>query len=119
MSSNGIHPQIISLLKLKDEGRSHMIKGQYYEALKIMKFINIEISREDRDKEIVKKILQEIATLNGFTYKKGSGRRNRIKSMSHNYNEWWETIFYILETKGYLSNEKYGYHDPSNGRKSE
>jgi len=105
LPSIGIHPQITSLLRLKDEGREAMMKKDYKAGLETMYYISMEIKREDRDNVLFESIEKERITLRQFRYdgvlKKWMKERFKI------YETWWETILFILDSKGYLSNDKY------------
>lgn len=118
MSENkGMHPQILSLIRLKDEGRQALMKGDYAKNLEINYLIQVEMQSKDRDSELFDNVKKERKILEGFKYNGGS--KNWVKSKKRQYEEWWESTIQRLYDKGYLSNEKYGFHDPAKGRQSQ
>lgn len=107
MSSNAIHPQVFSLLKLKDEGRELMVEKKYNQAVRIMQYIYFEVEVKDRNTELNTKIKNEIITLDNYAYP--GGIKKRVKTMESVYKQWWNSILITLRTKGYLTNAKHAF----------
>jgi hypothetical protein len=115
--SSGIHPQIFSLLKLKDEILTHLGFRDYESALNKMYFMYMELEKKDHDDTIFEKLRKERITIRRFAHP--GGAITRMNTMSRVYESWFDSMMVTLNTKGYFTNAKYGHYDPSNGRKSE
>lgn len=110
------HPEISSLIRLKDQARELRIARKYEPLIETLYALMDELKAEDRDKEIHTEMEKEIQTLSNFTYE--GQRKKWLKKYAKKYLEWYRVIIQILWDKHYLENEKYGMVYPANLPKS-
>jgi len=116
--SRFVHPEIASIIRKRDEVH-HFLYSNYnpLRALEGMVGLIYEIKREDRDEELIDKILKNINYLTQMRSR--TARETEGLKMKQIFWGYLEQVNTILMTKGYLSNEFYtGFFDTAEGRKS-
>jgi hypothetical protein len=101
-----LHPEILSLQRLKDNLRDNELKRQNWDAvLESLWCWNIELKEEDQDKDLIDKIEKEQITLSNFQYP--GGKKKRITKMKKTYKSWYTQTMKLTWEKGYFENRKY------------
>jgi len=100
-----IHPEILSLQRLKDLARNQVQTYRWEALLDSLWCWNVELKDEDQDKPLIEKIEKEQITLEGFSYP--SGKNDRIKKTKSLYKEWYRTTMKHTWAMGYFENKKY------------
>ena len=101
-----IHPEILSLQRLKDQARDEIKKSLWEDLLLSLWCWNVELKEVDQDKGLIDKIDKEQITLRGFRYP--GGKTKRIKERIKKYKEWYTKTLKQTWDKGYFENKKYG-----------
>ena len=110
-----IHPEISSLIRLKDQARDLRIEGKHEPLLETLYALMDELKTEDQDSETLGAIEKEFITLDNFKYP--GEKKKWIKDHKKTYLKWYRTIIQILWDKHYLENEKYGMVYPASMKK--
>ena len=100
-----IHPEILSLQRLKDQAREQVQKGHWQALLDTLWCWNVELKDVDQDKNLIDKISKELMTLSGFAYP--GGRNTRMNDMKKIYKRWYSKTMKHTWDKGYFENKKY------------
>jgi len=100
-----IHPEILSLQRLKDQARDQVRNNQWEALLDSLWCWNVELKEIDQDTELIDKIHKEQITLDGYAYP--GGKNTRMRDMKKIYKEWYSTTMTHTWDKGYFENKKY------------
>jgi len=100
-----MHPEILSLQRLKDQGREEIKLGKYEDLIDTLWCWNVELKEEDQDTELITLLEKEIATLDTFKYP--GGKEDRIKKHIPQYKNWYKRTMKHTWKKGYFENKKY------------
>ncbi len=113
-----IHPEILSLIKKRDEiHRLLYVDYSPISAMEQMIGILNEIRRDDVDAELNEKLMKTYLGLT--TIHSRTGRLQRGKNIKLLLWKYLTEINNILMSKGYFANAFYStFHDPAKGRKS-
>lgn len=100
-----IHPEILSLQRLKDQAREEVKHRQWEALIGSLWLWNIELKEIDQDKELIDKIEKEQITIDGFAYP--GGKKDRMNDMKKIYKRWYAKTLKLTWDKGYFENKKY------------
>ena len=122
-----IHPATQQILNLKSAVEAYMLNKQFLKAFEAMNYLIGSMAPEDKLIMVVyksgtSKPLLEVIRDEERRHREIKGLKqlaSRISNKRYTYRSWLDMIMNQLHTKGYLSGEKFGFHDPSKGRKSE
>jgi len=103
---SGIHPEIGSLIRHKDEMWAQLRDNNFSGALETMLLILYDIKKEDVNQTIIDSVNQEISLLEAFENQ--NQRKKRLIQQRKTYWGWARNIVQILWDKQYLLSQKYG-----------
>jgi len=109
------HPEISSLIRLKDQARDLRIERKYESLLETLYALMDELKTEDQDKNTLDSIDKEFITIANFKYP--GEKRKWLNDRKNIYLKWYRIIIQILWDKHYLENEKYGMVYPASMKK--
>ena len=122
-----IHPATQQILNLKSAVEAYMLNKQFLKAFEVMNYLIGSMAPEDKLIMVVykdgpsKPLLDKIRDEEKWHRSCRSIRHmtSRITHRRFSYRDWLNLIMERLHERGYLSGAKFGFHDPSKGRKSE
>lgn len=121
--SKAHHPEIGSLLRIRDEIRDLLAKGVYIDALNRMTILLTELKPDDKTSNIGKTLLSDIEVELNYIreiYHKDPGVVSTHTFNSRKkYRDLYGRINDVLWKGDYLLDSSYEFWDPSNGRRSE
>ena len=122
MSSHGIHPNINSIIRLRDQIDAALYQLPIAPEDAVNMMAGLISTLEPKDIEIIKDTFQYINEETAALAKSHSMtlKNRRIQLRLPTYKAWFLKINQTLWEKGYLENKKYGggFFDPSGGKKS-
>jgi len=104
--SGGVHPEISSLVRHKDEMWSQLQAGNYTAALETMLVILYDIENKDVPQDLVNKVNREITVLERF--ESNAQHQDRLKKSRPRYWKMAHAVQQVLWAKDYLVNKRYG-----------
>ena len=110
-NKKGSHPEIGSLIRLKDEMWQALEDRNYTLGLRKMLRILLDIKAADAPPKLKTSIMLEIKNLNRYNFAKTNNKH--IADMSTTYWAWGHDVVQILWSKNYLIDESYGMFYPS------
>ncbi len=106
MSTKGSHPEIGSLIRLKDDMWKALEEGNHVLGLRKMLRILMDIKEADSPKPMREKIRLELIGINSNRFNRKAS--SRVDRMSRYYWDWGHKVVQILWDKDYLIDDSYG-----------